>query len=171
MPRTRPRGPASTSLVLEPVDEFQTLDDYTLPDLQQPAPPAAMQQRQAAEALAAPAAEMDLVPLDYTTLGEAEPVPANTSNGSAGGSAGKTVVLVATAAAIGWFFGRTKGAAAGLLIAGAGFNLYRASKWWASGDAVEREEAGRSATLGLAGLGIGGWLVYLSSQEKRKDAA
>lgn len=152
------------------VDELDSVDYYPPPGAV-PAMPASppVPARAPTQALAEPSAT-EMMPVDYDTLGEDAPPPA-TGAASAGGAAGKTVAVVALAATAGWFLGRTKGAAAGLLIAGSAFNLYRASRWWSSSVESEREEAGRSVTLGIAALGIGGWLVYLASQDKARAAA
>jgi hypothetical protein len=75
-------------------------------------------------------------------------------------SAGVTTLAAAVGFGGGLAIGGWKGAIAGLLLTGGGFNLYRAQKWWGSGDPSEKHEAVVSSVMGAAGIAGGGYAAY-----------
>lgn len=84
-------------------------------------------------------------------------------------SAGVGILLVGVAAAGGAYLGGAYGAGAGLLLMGGARNVVRASKLWSAPDALARDEAVKSGTMALFGLGIGSWLAY-KAYEARKGS-
>lgn len=101
-------------------------------------------------------------PLGY----EAPIEPKDTSTSAAVQSAGITSVLVAVAIGAGVVAGGVWGAGAGLMLAGALANGYRAQKWMDSNNASERHEAVVSATFGVGELVLGGYLAYRAYKDK-----
>lgn len=81
-------------------------------------------------------------------------------------SAGVGLLLLGAATAAGAYVGGAYGAGAGLLIMGATRNVLRAKKLWGSPAGSEHDEAVKSGTMALFGLGIGGWLAYKAYDER-----
>jgi hypothetical protein len=86
--------------------------------------------------------------------------PADTSPGSAVKSAGFTALFATAALGTGIAVGGAWGAGAGLMLAGAAANVYRAQKWWGSNDPGEKGEAVTSAVFGALGTAVGVYLAY-----------
>jgi len=86
--------------------------------------------------------------------------PTDVSPPAAARSAGITALIVAVSLGVGIAAGGPWGAGAGLLLAGAAFNGYRAQKWWGSPDPSEKHEAVVSSVFAAAGLGLGGYMGY-----------
>ena len=84
-------------------------------------------------------------------------------------SAGFTALLTTAAVGAGIAFGGPIGAAAGLLLAGAVTNGYRAQKWWGSQVPGEKHEAVVSSVFAAAGLGVGGYMAYKAYQAKSDE--
>jgi hypothetical protein len=74
--------------------------------------------------------------------------------------AGMAVVLASFGMAAGWVVGGVHGAGAGLLLVGAARNALRARADWRSPDESMRAEAAKSATMAIAGIALGGYLIY-----------
>ncbi len=53
------------------------------------------------------------------------------------------------------------------MISGAGFNIYRAQKWWGSADPSEKHEAVVSALFGVVGLAAGGYTAFKAYESKK----
>lgn len=87
---------------------------------------------------------------------------------SARRGAGLSIVLTGGATIAGALLGGLYGAGAGLFGMGAARNLSRAHGLWASSDAAERGEAAKSATLGVIGLLISGYLGYRAYRKEAK---
>lgn len=85
-------------------------------------------------------------------------------------SAGFTALLTTVAIGAGIAMGGPLGAAAGLLLAGAAANGYRAQKWWGSQVPGEKHEAVVSSIFAAAGLGVGGYMAYKAYQTKAEDS-
>jgi len=92
--------------------------------------------------------------------------PQDTSQGAAVRSAGFTALLVASAVGIGVAVGGPWGAGAGLLLASALTNGYRAQKWYDSQNPGEKHEAVVSAVFAAGTLGVGAWMGYKAYQAK-----
>lgn len=82
-------------------------------------------------------------------------------------SAGTGLLMVVAGTAAGFWLGGPWGAGAGLLLTGAGRNAVRAQQAWGSPDPAQRLEAGKSATMAVFGIGIGGYLSYLAYEARR----
>lgn len=93
--------------------------------------------------------------------------PKDTSSGAAVQSAGFTALLSALAIGIGVATGGAYGAGAGLMLAGALANGYRAQKWINEQDAERRHEAVVSATFAVGELALGGYLAYRAYKAKK----
>jgi hypothetical protein len=95
--------------------------------------------------------------------------PQDTSPEAGLRSAGFTALLTTVAVGAGIALGGPIGAAAGLLLAGAAANGYRAQKWWGSQVPGEKHEAVVSSVFAAAGLGVGGYLSYKAYQAKQDE--
>lgn len=93
--------------------------------------------------------------------------PKDTSSGAAVQSAGFTALLSAVSIGIGVATGGVLGAGAGLMLAGALANGYRAQKWINEQDAERRHEAVVSATFAIGELALGGYLAYRAYKAKQ----
>lgn len=93
--------------------------------------------------------------------------PKDTSSGAAVQSAGFTALLSAVAIGIGAATGGAWGAGAGLLLAGALANGYRAQKWINEQDPERRHEAIVSATFAVGEVALGGYLAYRAHKAKK----
>ena len=105
-----------------------------------------------------PLAPTDTAQLVPAATGPQPPVPLQPAPSPRTG-AGVGILLAGVATAAGAYVGGAYGAGAGLLLMGATRNLYRVKQLW-SGAATDREEAMKSGTMALFGLGIGGWPAY-----------
>ena len=83
-------------------------------------------------------------------------------------SAGVSALFLAGAFGLGVAVGGPWGAAAGVMLAGATMNAYRAQKWWGDADPSRNFEATSSAVFGAGGLLIGGYAAYQAYQAKLK---
>lgn len=101
-------------------------------------------------------------------LGMTLPIePKDTSSGAAVQSAGFTALLAAVSIGIGVATGGAWGAGAGMMLAGALANGYRAQKWINEQDAERRHEAVVSATFAVGELALGGYLAYRAYKAKK----
>jgi hypothetical protein len=107
--------------------------------------------------------EMQPMPVGMTLPIE----PKDTSSGAAVQSAGFTALLSAIAIGLGVATGGAYGAGAGLMLAGALANGYRAQKWINEQDAERRHEAVVSATFAVGELALGGYLAYKAYKAKQ----
>ncbi len=98
------------------------------------------------------------------------PIAAPQASGGVASGAGKALVLVAVGMVGGGLAGGIWGAAAGVAGMGALRNLVRTKQIFASPDPTLRSEAGKSATMGVFGLGIAAMLGYQAYKVKRGDA-
>jgi len=89
--------------------------------------------------------------------------PAQQSGGSTG--AAITLFTVAGGAALGWHFGKAKGAAGGALAGGALRNLYRTQQAVRGSDAIAKSGAVKQGIIGLLGLGLGGYLMWTANKK------
>ncbi len=109
-------------------------------------------------------------PTDTALIAGPSPAPlapvAAPASASAKTSAGVGLLLLGLATAGGAYAGGAYGAGAGLLLMGATRNVLRAKKLWASPVGSEHDEAIKSGTMALFGLGIGGWLAYKAYDER-----
>jgi hypothetical protein len=96
-----------------------------------------------------------------------EPVDASPEAGLR--SAGFTALFATAAVGTGIAVGGGVGGAAGLLLAGALTNAYRAQKWWGSTQPSQKHEAMVSGVFAVAGLGIGGWLAWKAAQLRQES--
>lgn len=94
--------------------------------------------------------------------------PEDVSQASAMRSAGFTALLATVALGTGIAVGGPWGAGAGVLLAGAAANGYRAQKWWGSGDPSEKHEAVVSAVFAVFGIGVGGYMAYKAYGAKKE---
>ena len=78
---------------------------------------------------------------------------------------GLTIIALGVSAAAGAWLGGAWGAGAGVILTGATRNVWRARQI-KSADAAVRAEAIKAGTVGLLGLGIGGWLAYKAYQTR-----
>ena len=90
--------------------------------------------------------------------------PDNTSGGAATRSAGFTLLFVALSTGIGYAWKGGLGAATGLLLSGGLANLYRAQKWFESGDPSEKHEAVVSSVFAVGELGASAYVGYKAFQ-------
>jgi hypothetical protein len=95
--------------------------------------------------------------------------PQDTSEPAALRSAGFTALLIATCVGAGVAVGGPWGAAAGLLVAGAAANGYRAQKWWDSANASEKHEAVVSGIFAAGTAGMGAYAAWKAYQAKQED--
>jgi hypothetical protein len=95
--------------------------------------------------------------------------PHDVSSGAAVRSAGFTALLVAASVGLGVAAGGPWGAGAGLLLAGAVANGYRAQKWWDSAEASEKHEAVVSGVFAAGATGMGVYMAYKAYQEKQEE--
>lgn len=94
--------------------------------------------------------------------------PDDVSHASAMRSAGFTALFATVAVGAGIAIGGPWGAGAGVLLAGAAANGYRAQKWWGSGDPSEKHEAVVSAVFSVFGIGVGGYMAYKAYGAKKE---
>lgn len=94
--------------------------------------------------------------------------PDDVSATSAMRSAGFTALFATVALGAGIAIGGPWGAGAGVLLAGATVNGYRAQKWWGSPDPSEKHEAVVSAVFAAFGVGLGGYMAYKAYGAKSK---
>lgn len=95
--------------------------------------------------------------------------PDDVSQGSATRSAGFTMLFATVALGAGIAAGGPWGAGAGVLLAGAAANVYRAQKWWGSPDPGEKHEAVVSAVFAAFGVGLGGYMAYKAYGAKTEE--
>lgn len=95
--------------------------------------------------------------------------PDSTSPGAAARSAGFTLLFVAVGTGLGYMWKGGLGAAAGLLLTGGVANGYRAQKWFSSADPSEKHEAIVSTIFAVGEVGVGGYIAYRASQERKKQ--
>lgn len=81
--------------------------------------------------------------------------------------AGLGLLLAVGAAGAGAALAGPWGAGAGLLLLGATRNVFRAQQLWALPEG--RAEAGRSGTVALVGLGVGGYCAYRAYQSRKAE--
>lgn len=114
---------------------------------------------------------MEYYPDVVQPVGWVAPIePAGTSSSDAVQSAGIAALLAATGTGIGLAAGGPFGAGAGLMLAGAISNGYRAQKWWNDPDPGKRHEAIVSAVFTGFEVVLGGymsWKAYESRQRGR----
>jgi hypothetical protein len=83
----------------------------------------------------------------------------------------RTGGITALAAAVffggGLALGGPWGGMSGILLSGAGFNVYRAQKWWGSADPSEKYEAVVSAFFATVGIAAGGYAAYKAYEAKK----
>ena len=91
------------------------------------------------------------------------------SSGSVASGAGKALLLVTAGLVAGAIAAGAWGAAAGVATAGAARNLARTKQLWNSPDPNDRSEAGKSATMGIFGLGIAGMIGYHAYKIRSKE--
>lgn len=84
-------------------------------------------------------------------------------------TAGFTALAATAAVGTGIAVGGGWGAGAGLLLAGALANGYRAQKWWGSPNPGEKQEAVVSAVFAVLGTGVGGYLAYKAWDARQED--
>lgn len=94
--------------------------------------------------------------------------PDDVSAQSAVRSAGFTALFATVALGAGIAVGGPWGAGAGVLLAGAAVNGYRAQKWWGSPEPSEKHEAVVSAVFAAFGVGLGGYMAYKAYGAKSK---
>ena len=94
--------------------------------------------------------------------------PDDVSPTSAMRSAGFTALFATVALGAGIAVGGPWGAGAGVLLAGAAVNGYRAQKWWGSPEPSEKHEAVVSAVFAAFGVGVGGYMAYKAYGAKAK---
>lgn len=92
--------------------------------------------------------------------------PADVSPESAVRSAGITALTAVVAAGTGFAAGGPLGALSGVLISGAGFNIYRGQKWWGSPDPSEKHEAVTSVVMGALGATAGAYAAYRAYEDR-----
>jgi hypothetical protein len=95
--------------------------------------------------------------------------PEDVSEESALRSAGFTALFATLALGAGIAIGGPWGAGAGVLLAGAAANGYRAQKWWGSHDPSEKHEAVVSAVFAVFGVSLGGYMAYKAYQSKKSE--
>lgn len=95
--------------------------------------------------------------------------PDDVSSQSALRSAGFTALFATLALGTGIAIGGPWGAGAGVLLAGAAVNGYRAQKWWGSAEPSEKHEAVVSAVFAVFGVGVGGYMAYKAYHAKKGD--
>jgi len=89
------------------------------------------------------------------------PIAPNTGGDKLG--AALTLFSIVGGGAIGWYFGRFKGAAGGALAGGSLRNLYRGQKLLRTGQPAEGIKMGG---IGIAVLGVGGYLLWTANDRK-----
>ncbi len=94
--------------------------------------------------------------------------PDDVSSQSALRSAGFTALFATVALGAGIAIGGPWGAGAGVLLAGAAVNGYRAQKWWGSPEPSEKHEAVVSAVFATFGVGVGGYMAYKAYNAKKE---
>lgn len=94
--------------------------------------------------------------------------PDDVSPQSAMRSAGFTALFATVALGAGIAVGGPWGAGAGVLLAGATVNGYRAQKWWGSPEPSEKHEAVVSAVFAAFGVGLGGYMAYKAYGAKKE---
>jgi hypothetical protein len=90
--------------------------------------------------------------------------PKDTSGAAAAQSAGFTALLAAVGLGVGTALGKGWGAVAGLMLAGAVSNGYRAQKWMNDEDPSKRHEAVVSATFGVFEAIMGSYAAWKASK-------
>ncbi len=95
--------------------------------------------------------------------------PDDVSGESAVRSAGFTALFATLALGTGIAIGGPWGAGAGVLLAGAAVNGYRAQKWWGSAEPSEKHEAVVSAVFAVFGVGVGGYMAYKAYHAKKGE--
>jgi hypothetical protein len=88
------------------------------------------------------------------------PVAPGPSDAALRRGAGRALVLTGIGLVGGGLVGGAFGAAAGVVLMGALRNLNRTRTTWSHPDPAERSEAGKSATMGIFGLGVAAMLGY-----------
>jgi hypothetical protein len=88
------------------------------------------------------------------------PMPAPPSGGSVATGAGSALALATVGLVTGAIAAGAWGAACGVTTVGALRNLWRTKALWNSQNPGDRSEAGKSATMGILGLGIAGMIGY-----------
>lgn len=83
--------------------------------------------------------------------------------------AGVALVFAALGGGIGAAVGGAWGFGAGILLVGSARNAIRARQLWTAPDASDREEAAKSATMGIVGAAAGGYLAYQAYRKDRGD--
>jgi hypothetical protein len=95
--------------------------------------------------------------------------PTDVSPAAAVRSAGFTALIVAASMGVGYAAGGPWGAGAGLLLAGAAANGYRAQKWWDSAEPSEKHEAVVSGVFSAGAVGMGVYMAYKAYQQKQEE--
>lgn len=93
--------------------------------------------------------------------------PTDASPSAAMRSAGLTALAAAVFFGSGLALGGPWGGVSGIMLSGAGFNMYRAQKWWGSADASEKHEAVVSALFAAIGVAAGGYTAYKAYETKK----
>jgi len=93
--------------------------------------------------------------------------PPDASPAAAMRSAGITALVAALFFGGGLAVGGAWGGMSGIMLSGAGFNVYRAQKWWGSADPSEKHEAVVSAMFGAITLAAGGYAGYKAYEAKK----
>jgi hypothetical protein len=89
--------------------------------------------------------------------------PSFQSAGGGSTSAGLGLLWLVGGGAVGWHYGRAKGAAGGALAAAGVRNLYRAQGDFRSPSGDVKASAVRPALIGLVGVGLGGYLLHAAT--------
>lgn len=99
------------------------------------------------------------------------PIPPSQDDQALTAGAGRALVFVTLGLVGGAIVGGAWGAASGVALVGATRNLVRVKNLWGSPRPDDRSEAGKSATLGIFGLGIAGLLGYQAYKSKSEGGS
>lgn len=117
----------------------------------------------------------EVVPQDPTThyfpeeMGWVAPFePAGTGGPDAIQSAGIAALLASVGTGVGLAAGGPFGAGAGLMLAGAVNNGYRAQKWWNDADPGKKHEAITSAVFCVFEVVLGGYMSYKAYESRQR---
>lgn len=83
--------------------------------------------------------------------------------------AGVALIFAALGGGVGAVVGGAWGFGAGILFVGAARNALRARQLWGAQGEPEREEAAKSATMGIVGAAAGGYLAYRAYRKDQSD--
>jgi len=79
------------------------------------------------------------------------------------------LIFAALGAGVGAAVGGAWGLGAGVLLVGSARNAIRARQLWGAPEERDREEAAKSATMGIVGVAAGGYLAYQAYRKDRSD--